>query len=69
VLGEVDADDMEGGTVDVDERRGLARACVLALAELDDEPLAMSSATRSETVTRVSPVSRATSARLCAPVE
>ena len=39
VLGEVDAHDVEGGAVDVDERGGLAGAGVLALAELDHEAL------------------------------
>ncbi len=39
VLREVDAHDVERGTVDVDERGRLARPGVLALAELDDESL------------------------------
>ena len=39
VLGEVDAHDVEGGAVDVDDRGGLAGAGVLALAELDHEAL------------------------------
>jgi len=39
VLGEVDADDLERAPVDVDQRRGLAGSCVLALSELDDEAL------------------------------
>ena len=40
MLGEVDADDLERATVDVDERGGLARPGVFALAEFDHERLA-----------------------------
>ena len=39
VLGEVDAHDVEGVAVDVDERRGLARSGRRPLTELDDEAL------------------------------
>ena len=56
------------GAVDVDEHGGLAGAGrPRAGPARSTKPSAMRPATRSEIVTRVRPVSRATSARLCAP--
>ena len=69
VGGEVDADGLQAGAVDVDEGARLAGAHDLGGAELDGVTAVHESETRSETVTLLIPRRRARSARLIAPTE
>ena len=67
VGGEVDRDDLPGLLGELHQHRRLADPALHRRRGLGEQPSATRSPTRSETVTRVSPLDRARSARLAGP--